>query len=71
MVQKPVYRKWNLADDRRVSIIYTSTLAGVSQDLIEAAKIDGATIIQQIRNVELPALKPVIVIQFILSAGIS
>lgn len=49
--------------------IYTSTLAGVSQDLIEAAKIDGATIIQQIRNVELPALKPVIVIQFILSAG--
>ena len=51
------------------SIIYTSTLAGVSQDLIEAAKIDGATIIQQIRNVELPALKPVIVIQFILSAG--
>ena len=51
------------------SIIYTSTLAGVSQDLIEAAKIDGATIFQQIRNVELPALKPVIVIQFILSAG--
>ena len=44
-------------------------LPGGSQDLIEAAKIDGATIIQQIRNVELPALKPVIVIQFILSAG--
>lgn len=51
------------------SIIYTSTLSGVSQDLIEAAKIDGATILQQIRHVELPALKPVIVIQFILSAG--
>lgn len=51
------------------SIIYSSTLAGVSQDLIEAARIDGATILQQIRNVELPALKPVIVIQFILSAG--
>ena len=51
------------------SIIYSATLAGVSQELIDAAKIDGATIIQQIRNVELPALRPVIVIQFILSAG--
>ncbi len=50
------------------SIIYSATLAGVSQELIDAAKIDGATIIQQIRNVELPALRPVIVIQFILSA---
>ena len=51
------------------SIIYTATLSGVSQELIDAAKIDGATILQQIRHVELPALKPVIVIQFILSAG--
>lgn len=51
------------------SIIYSATLAGVSQELIDAAKIDGATIVQQIRNVELPALRPVIVIQFILSAG--
>lgn len=51
------------------SIIYTATLSGVSQELIDAAKIDGATIFQQIRHVELPALKPVIVIQFILSAG--
>ena len=51
------------------SIIYSATLAGVSQELIDAAKIDGATIIQQIRNLELPALRPVIVIQFILSAG--
>ena len=41
----------------------------IPKALAEAAKIDGATIIQQIRNVELPALKPVIVIQFILSAG--
>lgn len=51
------------------SIIYTATLSGVSQDLIDAAKIDGATILQQIKNIELPTLKPVIVIQFILSAG--
>lgn len=51
------------------SIIYSATLASVSQELIEAAKIDGATILQQIKNVELPALKSIIVIQFILSAG--
>lgn len=51
------------------SIIYSATLASVSQELIEAAKIDGATILQQIKNVELPALKSIIVIQFILSTG--
>lgn len=69
MVQKPVYRKWNLADDRLVfHYLYFNACRGQSGS-IEAAKIDGATIIQQIRNVELPALKPVIVIQFILSAG--
>ncbi len=51
------------------SIIYSATLAGVSQELIDAAKIDGATILQQIKHVELPALKSIIVIQFILSAG--
>ena len=50
-------------------VIYVAGLTNVSKDMLEAAKIDGATIIQQIRNVELPALKPVIVIQFILSAG--
>ena len=51
------------------SIFYSATLAGVDQELIDAARIDGATILQQMRKIELPALKPVIVIQFILSAG--
>jgi len=51
------------------SIIYSATLSGVSQELIDAAKIDGASLIKQIRHVELPALKPIVVIQFILSAG--
>jgi putative aldouronate transport system permease protein len=51
------------------SIIYTATLANVSPELIDAAKIDGATLIQRIRNVDLPALRPVIIIQFVLSAG--
>ena len=51
------------------SIIYTATLSNVSQELIDAAKIDGATLIQRIANVDIPALRPIIVIQFILSAG--
>lgn len=51
------------------SILYTATLAGVSTDLYEAANIDGANILQKIRYIDLPALKPVMVINFILSAG--
>lgn len=51
------------------SILYTATLAGVSSDLYEAANIDGANILHKIRYIDLPALKPVMVINFILSAG--
>ena len=51
------------------SVIYTATLANVSLELVEAARIDGASLFQQIHYVELPALKPIMVIQFILSAG--
>ncbi|MGF2146193.1 ABC transporter permease [Vagococcus fluvialis] len=51
------------------SILYTATLAGVSSDLYEAANIDGANILHKIYYIDLPALKPVMVINFILSAG--
>lgn len=51
------------------SIIYTAALSNASQELTEAARIDGANIFQQILNVDLPAIKPIMVIQFILSAG--
>lgn len=51
------------------SILYTATLAGVSTDLYEAANIDGANILQKIIHIDLPALKPVMVINFILAAG--
>lgn len=51
------------------SILYTATLAGVSTDLYEAANIDGANVMQKIWHIDLPALKPVMVINFILSAG--
>ena len=40
-----------------------------SKDLEEAAVVDGANILQQIWYVQLPAIKNIIVIQFILQAG--
>lgn len=51
------------------SIVYLASLSNVGQDLLDAAVIDGANIFQQIRHVDLPAIKPIVVIQFILSAG--
>lgn len=51
------------------SILYTAALSGASPELREAAIIDGAGILQQIRHVDIPAIKSVIVIQFILQAG--
>ncbi len=51
------------------STLYTATLVNVDTSLIEAAKLDGANIFQRIWHIDLPALKPVMVIQFILAAG--
>ncbi|PHU34203.1 ABC transporter permease [Pseudobutyrivibrio ruminis] len=51
------------------SIMYTASLANASQELKEAAQIDGANIFQQIKAVEWPAIKDMVIIQFILQAG--
>lgn len=51
------------------SILYTATLSGVSPELYEAANIDGANILQKIWYIDLPAMKPIMVINFILSVG--
>lgn len=51
------------------SIMYTAALSNASQELTEAAIIDGAGVLQQIRQVDIPAIKSIIVIQFILQAG--
>ena len=51
------------------SIMYTAALSNASQELEEAARMDGANLLQQIWYVELPAIKDIIVIQFILQAG--
>ena len=51
------------------SIMYTAALSNASQELKEAALIDGANIFQQIKAVEWPAIKDLVVIQFIMQAG--
>lgn len=51
------------------STLYTATLVNVNPSLIEAAKLDGANIFQRIWHIDLPTLKPIMVIQFILAAG--
>lgn len=51
------------------AVIYLAALAGVNPDLYEAATIDGASRLQKIRHVDLPALKPTVTIMLILSLG--
>jgi len=51
------------------TIIYIACLSGVSQELVEAAKIDGATRMKVIWHVNLPHLKPTIITMFILRLG--
>lgn len=51
------------------SIIYLAALAGIDPQLHEAAKMDGATIMQRIRHINLPGIRPVMVILLILSTG--
>lgn len=51
------------------SIIYTAALSNASKELKEAAVLDGANIIQQIKAVEWPAIKDTVLIQLIMSVG--
>ncbi len=51
------------------SIIYLANLTNVSPELHEAAKVDGASIWQRIRYIDLPTLKPIIITLLILDAG--
>lgn len=51
------------------SILYTSALAGVDVQLYEAADIDGASVIQKLWNITIPAIKPIISMMLILKVG--
>ena len=51
------------------SIIYLSALAGVDEQLYEAAAIDGAGRFKQLINVTLPAIAPTIITMLIMKLG--
>ncbi|MET1031417.1 ABC transporter permease [Domibacillus tundrae] len=51
------------------SIIYVAALANVDPQLHDAATIDGASLLQRIWHIDLPTLKPVMAVLFILAAG--
>ena len=51
------------------TILYIATLTGIDQSLYEAAEIDGASIWQKIRYIDLPSLVPTIMMVFILDCG--
>ncbi|MDL2301180.1 ABC transporter permease subunit [Lachnospiraceae bacterium OttesenSCG-928-D06] len=51
------------------TILYIASLAGVDQELYEAAEIDGANIWQKIRFIDIPNLIPVAMMVFILDCG--
>ena len=51
------------------SIIYISALAGVDYEMHEAAIVDGATKIQRMIHIDLPSIKPTILMLFILQMG--
>ena len=51
------------------SIIFLAAMSGVSAEIYEAAKIDGANKFQQIMNVTIPGIMPTIAIMFIMAIG--
>ena len=51
------------------AIVYLAALAGIDPTLYEAAKVDGASRIQKIINIDLPGILPVMVIILILTVG--
>lgn len=51
------------------TLIYTAAMSGIPQDQYEAAYLDGATRLQCIINITIPAIMPTIVISAILATG--
>lgn len=51
------------------SIVYFATIMGVDSEIVEASKIDGANLVQEIRYILLPSLKPTAIILVLFSIG--
>lgn len=50
-------------------IVYIATLSNIDMSNYEAAKIDGASMFQRIKAIDIPELMPTIVLMLIMSAG--
>ena len=47
------------------TVVYLAAITGIDETLYEAAKIDGANRFQQIWNVTLPGIAPIVVLMMI------
>ena len=50
-------------------VVYLATITGISSEYYEAAQIDGANILQQIRYITIPQLKPTFIILLLYALG--
>jgi len=51
------------------SVIYLASIVGILPEYFEAATIDGASKVQQIRKITIPLISPVIIIMMLLGVG--
>lgn len=51
------------------AIVYLAALTGVSQELYEAARVDGASKLQQVIHVSIPCILPTVIVTFIMQIG--
>lgn len=51
------------------TVVYLAAITGIDETLYEAAKIDGANRFQQIWNVTIPGIAPIVVLMMILNLG--
>ena len=51
------------------AIIYLAALSGVNPELHEVATVDGASIVRRIWHIDLPSIRPTIIIMLILGVG--
>lgn len=51
------------------AIVYMAGIAGIDQEIYEAARIDGASRLKQIISITLPLLRPTVIIMTLMSIG--
>jgi len=51
------------------TVIYLASILGISSEYYEAAELDGANVIQQIRHITIPLIKPTFIILILFALG--